>query len=64
MAVWWELTGAIEIEQVTLVSTYELGVTVSTSAGVLSTMRTGVPVLKAKKKLAPPCTRQDPGAKE
>src|ERR1700677_543763 len=61
---WWELTGAIEIAQVTLVSTYELGVTVSESDGVLSTMRIGVPVLKAKKKLAPPCTRQDAGAKE
>jgi hypothetical protein len=58
------LTGAIEIAQVTLVSTNEFGVTVSESAGLLSTMRIGVPVLKAKKKLAPPCTRQDPGAKE
>jgi hypothetical protein len=47
-----------------LVSTYELGVTVSESDGVLSTMRIGVPVLKAKKKLAPPCTRHDPGANE
>jgi hypothetical protein len=58
------LTGATEMAQVTFVSTYELGVTVSLSAGLASTMRTGEPVLKAKKKLAPPCTRQDPGAKE
>src|ERR1700691_5155376 len=61
---WCELTGAIAMAHVTFVSTYELGGPVSLSAGVASTTRIGVPVLNAKKKLAPPCTRHDPGAKE
>jgi len=49
--------------QATLLLTVAVGVTVSLRDGVASMILMGVPVLNAKKKLAPPCTRQESGAK-